>query len=122
MINYIAQRIGVYYKEEHWAKEFLDYLLKSIPEQAIVGRRRDRIDLVDGSFIKTVKVGSDTRGYRFDKIFIQSGIDEEIYQTEIKPYYVNRFRYLVFNDYLNDCPIDADLYYGLNKKSAEGLD
>lgn len=129
MINYIAQRIGIYYKDEFWLEDFLNELLRNVPEDIIIRKEKDCVRLKDGTFIKAVRANSDARGHKFDKIFMQSGIDEDIYEINIRPTQVQRYyhplvfdgkkilnRRLTFEEY----PLDADWYYKL--KNAEGSD
>lgn len=130
MINYIAQRIGIYYKDEFWLKDFLNELLRNIPEDIIVKRAKDYIGLKDGTFIKAVRANSNVKGHRFDKIFMQSGIEEKIYNTIIRPTQTQRYyhplvfdskkmynRHLSFEEY----PLDADFYYETKRMAAEDL-
>lgn len=130
MINYIAQRIGIYYKDKFWLEDFLNELLKNIPEDIIVRREKDCIRLKDGTFIKAVKANSGARGHKFDKIFMQSEIDEDIYEINIRPAQVQRYyhplvfdsekmynRHLSFEEY----PLDADFYYETKRVAAEDL-
>ena len=130
MINYIAQRIGIYYKDKFWLEDFLNELLKNIPEDIIICRGKDYIRLKDETFIKAVKVNSNARGHKFDKIFMQSGIDEDTYEINIRPAQVQRYyhplvfdsekmydRHLSFEEY----PLDADFYYEIKRVAAEDL-
>ena len=131
MINYIAQRIGIYYKDEFWLEDFLNELLRSIPEDIIICREKDRVRLKDGTFIRAVKANSGARGRReFDKIFMQSEIDEDMYEINIRPAQRQRYyhplvfdsekmydRHLSFEEY----PLDADFYYETKKVAAEDL-
>ena len=130
MINYIAQRIGIYYKDEFWLEDFLNELLKNIPEDIIIYRKKDCIKLKDGTFIKAVKANFNARGQKFDKIFMQSEIDEDIYEINIRPAQVQRYyhplvfdskkmydRHLSFEEY----PLDADFYYETKRVAAEDL-
>lgn len=130
MINYIAQRIGIYYKDKFWLEDFLNELLKNIPEDIIIRREKDCIGLKDGTFIKAVKANSNAKGHRFDKIFMQSEIDEDIYEINIRPAQTQRYyhplvfdsekmynRHLSFEEY----PFDADFYYETKRMAAEDL-
>ena len=130
MINYIAQRIGIYYKDKFWLEDFLNELLKNIPEDIIVRREKDCIRLKDGTFIKAVKANFNARGQKFDKIFMQSGIDEDTYEINIRPTQMQRYyhplvfdsekmydRHLSFEEY----PLDADFYYETKRVAAEDL-
>ena len=130
MINYIAQRIGIYYKDKFWLEDFLNELLKNIPEDIIIRREKDCIILKDGTSIRAVKVNSGVRGHRFDKIFMQSGIDEDTYKINIRPAQVQRYyhplvfdsekmydRHLSFEEY----PFDANFYYETKRVAAEDL-
>ena len=130
MINYIAQRIGIYYKDKFWLEDFLNELLKNIPEDIIIRREKDCIRLKDGTFIKVVKANSNARGHKFDKIFMQSEIDEDIYEINIRPAQMQRYYYpLVFdsekmyNKHLSfeEYPFDADFYYETKRMAAEDL-
>ena len=130
MINYIAQRIGIYYKDEFWLEDFLNELLKNIPEDIIIRKEKDCVRLKDGTFIKAVRVNSNAKGHKFDKIFMQSGIDEDTYEINIRPTQVQRYyhplvfdckrmlnRRLTFEEY----PLDADWYYETKRVAAEDL-
>lgn len=130
MINYIAQRIGIYYKDKFWLEDFLNELLKNIPEDIIIRREKDCIRLKDGTFIKAVRANFNARGNKFDKIFMQSGIDEDTYEINIRPAQVQRYyhplvfdsekmydRHLSFEEY----PLDADFYYETKRVAAEDL-
>ena len=130
MINYIAQRIGIYYKDEFWLEDFLNELLRNIPEDIIIRKEKDYVRLKDETFIKAVKVNSNARGHNFDKIFMQSGIDEDTYEIYIRPAQVQRYyhplvfdsekmydRHLSFEEY----PLDADFYYEIKRVTAEDL-
>ena len=128
MINYIAQRIGIYYKDKFWLEDFLNELLKNIPEDIIIRREKDCIRLKDGTFIKAVRANSNAKGHKFDKIFMQSGIDEDTYEINIRPAHAQRYyhplvfdsekmydRHLSFEEY----PLDADFYYETKRVAAE---
>lgn len=130
MINYIAQRIGIYYKDEFWLEDFLNELLKNIPEDIIIRKEKDCVRLKDGTFIKAVRANSDARGHKFDKIFMQSGIDEDTYEINIRPTQMQRYyhplvfdckrilnRRLTFEEY----PLDADWYYETKRVAAKDL-
>ena len=130
MINYIAQRIGIYYKDEFWLEDFLNELLRNIPEDIIIRKEKDCVRLKDGTFIKAVRANSDARGHKFDKIFMQSGIDEDTYEINIRPTQAQRYyhplvfdckrmlnRRLTFEEY----PLDADRYYETKRVAAEDL-
>ena len=128
MINYIAQRIGIYYKDKFWLEDFLNELLKNIPEDIIIRREKDFIILKDGTFIRAVKANSGARGHKFDKIFMQSGIDEDTYEINIRPAQVQRYYYpLVFdsekmyNRHLSFEEYPADFYYEIKRVAAEDL-
>lgn len=130
MINYIAQRIGIYYKDEFWLENFLNELLKNIPEDIIICKKKDCVRLKDGTFIKAVRAKSNAIGHKFDKIFMQSGIDENTYEIIIRPAQVQRYYHpLVFDckRMLNrrltfeEHPLDADRYYETKRVAAEDL-
>lgn len=130
MINYIVQRIGIYYKDEFWLEDFLNELLRNVPEDIIIRKEKDCVRLKDGTFIKAVRANSNARGCKFDKIFMQSGIDEDTYEINIRPAQMQRYyhplvfegkkmynRHLTFEEY----PLDADWYYESKRMAAEDL-
>ena len=133
MINYIAQRIGVYYKDEFWLEDFLNELLRNIPEDIIIRKEKNYIKLKDETSIKAVKAvraNSNTRGHKFDKIFMQPGIDENPYDIYIRSAQVPRYHHpVVFdcNRMLNrrvtfeEYPLVADFYYKTKRIAAEDL-
>ena len=82
---------GVFYKDEDWGKQIMEEFAFSAPNECIQGRTRDSILFRDGSSIRMVKADSlSVRGYKFDKIFVQQGIDEEFINTYLRPLLVNR--------------------------------
>lgn len=90
-MSVIAIKIGVLYKDEDWGKQTMEDFAFLVPDECIQGRTRDSIFFRDGSSIRMVKATEfSVRGHKFDKIFIQQGVDEECIDTYVRPLLVNR--------------------------------
>jgi hypothetical protein len=86
----ISQRIGVCYKDESWAREVFDQLLRQIPPQMVYKHSDRRIELIDGSYIMRFPATDSARGRKLNKIYIQEGIDEEYINTVLKPCIIHK--------------------------------
>lgn len=86
----LCQRIGIFYKNKKWKRKMFD-------EIADYYRSLDMIDfltyamwdakivLKDGTTICFVRAEGRCKGQRFSKVIIQSGVDQSIIDTIIKP-------------------------------------
>ena len=110
---YVRQRIGVYCKDADWMEMAFQTILKCYDECLIQEVRNSRynkiIEFKNGDMIKFVPAVEGARGNKFNKIFLQPGIDREIYTTVIKPCLFNRGYAFVMDE--NDFYINADYYY-----------
>ena len=87
----IAVKVGVLYKDEDWGEQTMKDFAYLVPDECIQGRTRDSILFRDGSSIRMVKATEfSVRGHKFDKIFIQQGIDEEYVNAYVRPLLINR--------------------------------
>lgn len=81
----ISQRIGICYKNESWAKEVLDQILRQTPEKMIHHRLKNRIEFIDGSYIVAFSANDlNTRGRKLNKIFVQEGVDREFIDGHLR--------------------------------------
>ena len=81
----ISQSIGVCYRDERWAEELLDEILNQAPENIIEKRMKNGINFIDGSYIRTFPCTDTCRGRKFNKLYVQEGIDEEYIDTYLRP-------------------------------------
>ena len=98
----IAVKIGVFYTDENWGRQTMEDFAFLVPNECIQGRTRDSILFRDGSSIRMVKATEfSVRGHKFDKVFIQQGIDEDFVNTYIRPLLINR-NYRVYREYIDE--------------------
>lgn len=86
----IKQRIGIYYNHLTWGNRVFDKIINEIPEDQIVYCKRRNTgnsycQLINGDIIQTIPANGKSRGYKVTKVFMEPGIDQETYQTVIKP-------------------------------------
>ena len=81
----ISQRIGICYKNEEWAKEVLDQILRQTPENMIAKRMKNGIDFIDGSYIRTFPANDSCCGRKLNRLYVQEGVDEEYINTYLRP-------------------------------------
>lgn len=81
----ISQRIGICYKNEEWAKEVLDQILRQTPENMIAKRMKNGIDFIDGSYIRAFPANDSCRGRKLNRLYVQEGVDEEYINTCLRP-------------------------------------
>jgi hypothetical protein len=78
MVNIFRQRIAVFYKDIEWVRRFMDAVYKALPRGSVasyISVKHDiRIEMMDESYLIALPVG-EHRGFRFDKIFFQEGIN-----------------------------------------------
>lgn len=101
--------IGVYYKTSEWAYFVYTKLVKYFTDldclvRSHVGRcGTGIIQLKNGTVYHFIKGNETARGYRFHKVYIQDGVDDDIINTIIEPsiipytdlYMVTNFRKVV---------------------------
>lgn len=109
----VRQRIGIYCKDADWMEMAFQTVLKCYDECLIQEVRNSQynkiIEFKNGDMIKFVLAVEGACGNRFNKIFLQPGIDREIYKTVIKPCLFNRGYAFVMDG--NDFYMNADYYY-----------
>lgn len=115
MINIFQQKIGIYYKNRDFAEETLKYFLSALPQESIKLIKKTNNELmavlVDGTTIRCIKANNTARGAKFDKIFIEEGIEYNIYRQIILPQYSCRYYYNPCIIRENKDIINADYYY-----------
>lgn len=89
--NVIAVRIGIVCIDEEWGRKTMEDFCTLIPDDWVQCRRKDRIDFKDGSSIKILRMSENViRGNKFDKIFVQQGISDDIIDKCVRPCLVNK--------------------------------
>lgn len=86
----LAQRIGVFYKNQKWKKEMFDkiaeyYRSLDMIESLTYSMWNARIVLKDGTVISFVEASNRSKSCRFSKVIIQPEIEQSIIDTVIKP-------------------------------------
>ena len=77
--NVIAVRIGIVCIDEEWGRKTMEDFCFLIPDECVQCRMKDRVDFRDGSSIKILRMSENViRGNKFDKIFVQQGIRDDI--------------------------------------------
>lgn len=98
-MNPFAQRIGIYYKDFEWAQQvFCDIVNDCTPYIQRKSRNNAIIVLNDETLIRFLPANDSSRGQRFTKAFIQSGVDKKVYCCVIAPKVQNNECYMV-DDY-----------------------
>lgn len=106
-MNYLSRKIGVYYTDSKWRDEYFKGLLENIPSETVNRSRNGSetfIELKDGTIIRFVKANSGARASKFHEVFLQPGIEKEIYRVIIAPciigyggaYFVNKLEDFYF--------------------------
>ena len=82
-------RIGIFYRDKRWAEVKLEEICKSIVdnlESGVCRRHHDmRIEIGNGSYIKFVPAYENCCGQKFNRIYYQEGIDEEVLECRVYP-------------------------------------
>lgn len=86
-MNYLIRQIGIFYYNKEWAKQLFDTILHEIPPETInkYSSKYLQIAFKDGSCLNFVNANIPARGRKFSEIYIQDGIDVEIYRYVILP-------------------------------------
>ncbi len=97
MINQINinKKIGVFYKDEWWKNEVRDSLVCTLNIEDIAKITKDMIFLKNGDYIRFIDANSQSRGCRFDKIYYQKGISDEIIRCVITPHLLSPIQMIV---------------------------
>lgn len=92
MIIDYSIRIGIFYNSKEWAEQKLKEIYKDISNSNGSGACRrlrcagiEMIDLGNGSYIKFVPAYENCCGQRFNRIYYQEGIDEEVLKCRVYP-------------------------------------
>lgn len=86
----LCQRIGIFYKDEKWKRKIFDEIADYYRSLDMIDFLRyamwdARIVLKDGTTICFVRAEGQSKGRRFSKVIIQSGVEQSIIDTIIKP-------------------------------------
>ena len=85
-------KIGIYFKDYNWAKRYFNYLLKT--KDIIYTRKNNHgffIQYANKNTVIFIVANDSARGYRFDKIYLQDGIDLDTYHSIIAPKLLHRY-------------------------------
>lgn len=81
----LRRRILVVYHDIEWRDEMFDKTLNAYPEAMVCRKIKSMcgcsIELIDGTILKFVYAGDNSRGVRADKIIAQPGIEQEVLTT-----------------------------------------
>lgn len=88
-------RIGIYYKDKEWAEQKCKEICNEIENNSYSGTCIvDRWDLIiylgNGSYIKFLPASEHCRGNKFNRIYYQKGIEEDVLFQIIYPTLMNR--------------------------------
>ena len=88
--NILCQRIGIFYKDEKWKRKIFDeiadyYRSLDMIDHLSYAMWDAKIFLKDGTTIYFVRAEGRRKGQRFSKVIIQSGVEQPIIDTIIKP-------------------------------------
>ena len=114
-------KIGIYFKDYKWAKRYFNYLLET--KDIIYTRESNHkffIQYANKDTATFVIANDSARGYRFDKMYLQDGIDLDTYQCIIAPKLLHRQQIntpiqIIKEQDNNYLFIAADEYYGSKK-------
>lgn len=86
----LCQRIGIFYKDEKWKGKIFDEIADYYRSLDMIDHLSytmwdARIALKDGTVIYFVRAEGRRKGQRFNKVIIQSGVEQSIIDTIIKP-------------------------------------
>ena len=86
-------KIGIYFKDYNWAKGYFNYLLKM---EDIVYTKESKyrffIQCVNKDTIDFILAKDCAKGYKFDKIYLQDGVDLNTYRLIIAPTLMHRYQ------------------------------
>jgi hypothetical protein len=88
MIIRLTRKIGFFYKDEEWAeKKFIELRNQyhSDLERVIHSRSERRLVFHNGSTILFAPANDSCRGCKFDEIYYQKGISEDILNVIVRP-------------------------------------
>lgn len=85
-MNYLAKKIGIWFKDRKWANELFKEILNNIPKDAIIRCVNSisgmSIQLIDGTCVRFVPAEAH-RANRFSEVYMQQGIDKMFYENVI---------------------------------------
>ena len=84
-------KIGIYFKDYNWAKRYFNYLLET--KDIIYTKENNHklfIQYANKDTVTFVIANDSARGYRFDKMYLQDGIDLDTYRCIIAPKLLHR--------------------------------
>lgn len=88
--NILRQRIGIFYKDEEWKRKIFDEIADYYRSLDMINFLSyamwdTKIVLKDGTTIYFVRAEGRSKGQRFSKVIIQSGVEQSIIDTVIRP-------------------------------------
>ena len=82
-------RIGIFYRDKRWAEVKFEEIYKDIADNSGSGIRRRiyemKIELDNGTYIRFVPAYENCCGQKFNRIYYQEGIDEEVLKCRVYP-------------------------------------
>lgn len=86
--------IGIFYQDEKWAKQLYDEIIEHLKANNLFDSGLSKfskdykyITINPYYHIKFVPADNRARGYRFNRVYYQKGIDKEVIDTRIYPSY-----------------------------------
>lgn len=92
---YNGFNVGVFFKNRQWVDEWLNSFVNSVDHSCIYrvvknGLNRFMIELKDGTCIRAFYIDNVTRGHKFDKVFVEPCISDDVVNTVIMPLMIYR--------------------------------
>ena len=86
-------KTGIYFKDYNWAKNYFSYLLETTKDIVYTQKNNHKffIQYANKDTVTFVVANDSARGYRFDKMYLQEGIDLHIYNCIIAPKLIHRY-------------------------------
>ena len=87
---YLGFYIGIFYKDEEWAKQLYDEIIEDLMANSLFDSRLSRYSKYEKYItinpycnIKFVPINTCARGYKFNRIYFQKGIPKETVDMKI---------------------------------------
>ena len=75
--------VGFYYKTPQWKEKVFNYIINQLSDEEIVYARNNtyvsHIQIKNGPYIRFLPANKSSRGFRFNQIVYEQGIDDETY-------------------------------------------
>lgn len=100
LINILNINIGIFYKDRTWKNKIHDLLMTKAKDlNCLSSATIDKLDLYDHHIrIKFLPTNDNSRGHKFDKVFYQPDISQDIIYALVRPMISNREIPLVEED------------------------